>query len=1152
MMRTRNRIKRLVRIIGLLVFLSLTINISNNAFAGDTIVTDKFFDKTVMQGVYNCYSKYDAIKGKIGDLGDFQEDYLRNDNNHEKTYFLEGLLNGNANKTGNVVRFITGVKADRVDTSDLQGWFGDGNAKIRCKKFFLGSYHLLKGYDGLFDLMGKENDIPSGKQTKMDKITDFMSKMGYTISKKSSGNADRCFSLKFQRYVKEALGKTINKYLDTEETNNVCLKDGKLEADNDYSTKVGGTVQGYSRNVFLSIDSGSSICVNTVDTTASFNSRGSPQKVSTNCSTLKYKDKFDSEFLLTSVKNACNKSLKCDSPTHLTYDHAKFLAEGSVSELDKDNEEQSASSYEAKLENRSTSAMTAVRYLSNDGFLTLDSLRIKRLEMRLLYQRYLTGFYNLEVDCSNGSEKLDLSDGKINWMDNDWTMKECNYYLGGRDTGNDNKPVSAVNEKTGFLSKEINGFEALLKVVKSLPKDYTEEEIEEAKGMFTGSEVDNKYDENGEEEGEEVSTCASAGGAGSLGWIVCPVLEWLGDMAEGVYNEYVEPALQVSPLLFTGGNDAALNSWGTFRDIANVIFVIVLLVVIFSQLTGVGIDNYGIKKILPKLIVMAVLVNLSYALCILAVDVSNILGNGFQSMFNGMSQQLSQQMSSSIPEGGYIIKTDAGDSLPINANAITGLTGVGILGMIVAGGVAIWASPAILLSLLVAAIGIAVSIFFLFILLSARQAAILVMVIMSPLAVVMYVLPNTKKLFDRWLKMFEGLLFVYPICGLLVGAGGYVSRLLIYSGAGTGNFIWSFMAMVVSIVPIFFIPTVLKGAFSAMGKMGGTLAGLGAMASRGATGRIRNSEMYRNAEQSSLERQARIRGGFDRDGNTSARRRALGTVLSGGRRNRQRNALRYQSMLRDRGSLEATEGENFMLETQSANLLKNLEASGATNTIGSMGENGRAPSGLTGGLYNALRNGDRAGIVAYTDALSAKGEHGRNGVKEAYNAAVESGAVSQQAANTFANNIMNNHAADYKNNARSVFEVANQINRGGQAQTTGQQMQMENTNDNGLPLTGQAYLANRATAGTMGNMDDNEFRSVFGDGTIPSNLAGIGATAEQENQARRAIGATAYAALNDQNANIKADRRQQLQNIVDQSGYVAPTQTVRIDHTPHP
>ena len=147
---------------------------------------------------------------------------------------------------------------------------------------------------------------------------------------------------------------------------------------------------------------------------------------------------------------------------------------------------------------------------------------------------------------------------------------------------------------------------------------------------------------------------------------------------------------------------------------------------------------------------------------------------------------------------------------------------------------------------------------------------------------------------------------------------------------------------------------------------------------------------------------------------------------------------------------------------------------------------------------------------------------------------------------------MNNHAADYKNNARSVFEVANQINRGGQAQTTGQQMQMENTNDNGLPLTGQAYLANRATAGTMGNMDDNEFRSVFGDGTIPSNLAGIGATAEQENQARRAIGATAYAALNDQNANIKADRRQQLQNIVDQSGYVAPTQTVRIDHTPHP
>ena len=73
--------------------------------------------------------------------------------------------------------------------------------------------------------------------------------------------------------------------------------------------------------------------------------------------------------------------------------------------------------------------------------------------------------------------------------------------------------------------------------------------------------------------------------------------------------------------MFTTDSVSAQNvpyeGWNTFRDIANVIFVILLMVVIFSQLTGVGIDNYGIKKILPKLIIAAILINLSYLICLI-------------------------------------------------------------------------------------------------------------------------------------------------------------------------------------------------------------------------------------------------------------------------------------------------------------------------------------------------------------------------------------------------------------------------------------------------------------------------------------------------------------------------------------------------------
>lgn len=357
---------------------------------------------------------------------------------------------------------------------------------------------------------------------------------------------------------------------------------------------------------------------------------------------------------------------------------------------------------------------------------------------------------------------------------------------------------------------------------------------------------------------DEEEKCRNSAGAKSLGWIVCPVLEWMGESADRVYTDYVSPSLQVKPELFTGGDngDSVESAWSSFRDIANVLFIILLLVVIFSQLTGIGIDNYGIKKILPRLIVAAILINLSYLLCILAVDLSNILGNGLQSIFDSLSGGLG--------DATVNLSADKGGSFDVSGV----LASVGVLAGIVGVVGAIWANPAILLSLLVGALGVVVSIFFLFILLAARKAAIIVLTAISPLAVVAYMLPNTKSLFDKWLKFFEGLLLVYPIAGLLVGAGDYVSRLLLSTSDG---FFAALTAMVVGIVPIFFIPMVLKSSFAAMGKVGGMLTGLGDSAKRRATGAVRNTEAYRNAQKMGLERRTRTRAGVDRNGNLTTR-----------------------------------------------------------------------------------------------------------------------------------------------------------------------------------------------------------------------------------------------------------------------------------------
>ena len=308
-------------------------------------------------------------------------------------------------------------------------------------------------------------------------------------------------------------------------------------------------------------------------------------------------------------------------------------------------------------------------------------------------------------------------------------------------------------------------------------------------------------------------TCYTAGG--SLGWILCPILEFTTDAVSTLYDSVIEPYLAMDASLFTeGSGDKTFEAWQTFQSIANICFVILFIIVIFSQITGVGIDNYGIKKILPKLITAALLINLSYIICEIAIDISNIVGSGIKSIFDGLISDVS------ISE----ITVENGTKASFGATAITG--GAALLAVIV-GAVALYTNgAAILIPLFIAAISVLVSIFFLFVLLSLRKAAVIILVVVSPLALGCYMLPNTKKFFDKWFKALQGMLLLYPIAGALVGGGNYVSKILLSTGNGTADFFFALSAMIIGIVPIFFIPGLLKSSFAAIGNIGTKLSGL--------------------------------------------------------------------------------------------------------------------------------------------------------------------------------------------------------------------------------------------------------------------------------------------------------------------------------------
>lgn len=252
------------------------------------------------------------------------------------------------------------------------------------------------------------------------------------------------------------------------------------------------------------------------------------------------------------------------------------------------------------------------------------------------------------------------------------------------------------------------------------------------------------------------TTCVIPG----IGWIICPVLNIMAELTNGAYA-FVSALLTVQPILTTGNSQGLYTSWLVMRNFANVAFVIAFLIIIFSQVTSTGISNYGIKKLLPRLIIAAILVNLSYWICAAAVDLSNIGGTSLKGLFDAI--------------GGTIKLPDAGP-------AATGEGWVGIVGGLLAGGLLTGAALYIGLSALIPVlITVLITIAVVFIALIMRQALIILLIVISPLAFVAYLLPNTESMFNRWRSLFWTLLLMYPIISLIFGASALASKIVMGS-----------------------------------------------------------------------------------------------------------------------------------------------------------------------------------------------------------------------------------------------------------------------------------------------------------------------------------------------------------------------------------
>lgn len=221
---------------------------------------------------------------------------------------------------------------------------------------------------------------------------------------------------------------------------------------------------------------------------------------------------------------------------------------------------------------------------------------------------------------------------------------------------------------------------------------------------------------------------------------------WIALVARGLL--YVaQLGIKITLFLFTfviqisaynGYLDAtAVNvGWVMVRDMTNMLFVIVLLLIAFG--TILGLEQYEWKKMLVKFVMAAVLVNFSRLICGILIDISQLVMTTF---INGIV----------ATAGGNLINA-------FGLQKIINLNSAAKPGELTSPGIFSAAVMAVVFSLMtVYTIGI-----FVFIL-AKRLITLWILIVLSPMAFVLTIIPSTEGAASKWWTEFMDNLVTGPV-----------------------------------------------------------------------------------------------------------------------------------------------------------------------------------------------------------------------------------------------------------------------------------------------------------------------------------------------------------------------------------------------------
>jgi len=190
-------------------------------------------------------------------------------------------------------------------------------------------------------------------------------------------------------------------------------------------------------------------------------------------------------------------------------------------------------------------------------------------------------------------------------------------------------------------------------------------------------------------------------------------------------------------------------AWGTFRDLANIFFIFILLYI--SIATILQLEQYSAKQLLVKVILIALLMNFSLFVTKVVIDTSNILATQFYSSIAPGGSSGDNGLSNEFVKGLKLTTIyTAGSDVSSGGKATSGSLELGDSLTLI-----LFASIFILIT---AFVFFAAAIMF-----TIRTAVLAFLMVLSPLAFASMVLPGTRGMAKKWWGELLNQSFFAPI-----------------------------------------------------------------------------------------------------------------------------------------------------------------------------------------------------------------------------------------------------------------------------------------------------------------------------------------------------------------------------------------------------